>query len=163
MEFRDLLDYCKAEAIANALQPTEVSVWRNICRSYSQKFATPLHQCLDGTVDPEEIALAYFEEMLIKFDEDEHLDQIMDQIYYLADPTYERQKEEELDEFMEKAVKDEEERLRLGKPIHKAMKEEVSLTPNEEDKPFEPPQKSGGINLAYLQREEQNQHGNFED
>ena len=55
IEFKDLTDYCQALAIANKLSPTEESVWRSICRSYSKKFNEPLSACLNGSIDADQI------------------------------------------------------------------------------------------------------------
>lgn len=160
MEFKDLLDYCQAQAIANTLENTELSVWRSLCRSYSKKFATPLHLCLDGTIPMEEILLAVFEDQLDDFDEEKDLENMLDTIYSMEDPTYEKQKKHELAEFIEKAEKEEEERLAAGRPIHRALKGEAgeaSISSEEtlpkKEKPKELP-KSGGINLSYLENEE---------
>lgn len=151
MEFKELLDYYKMEAINNTLVNTEVSVWRTLCRNYSKKFSTPLHLCLDGTIPPEDILLAEFEDQLEGFDEEKDLEAMLDQIYMIEDPEYEQQKQDELKEFMEKAEREEVERIRLGKPIHKALKNEPTLA--ETSIPKELP-KSGGINLSYLAKEE---------
>jgi hypothetical protein len=164
MDFKDLLDYCKAEAISNTLLNTEVSVWRKLCRDYSERFSTPLHMCLDGTIPAEDMLLAVFEDQLKSFDPDTDLEAMMEQIYRIEDPDYEEKADEELKEFMAKAAHEEAERIRLGKPIHKALAKEVQLGKNtSEKKPSEPPKKSGGhINLAYLQREEMNEPDGFE-
>lgn len=149
MDFKELLDYCKAQAILNTLESNEVSVWRSICRSYSEKFSTPLHLCLDGTIPPEDIMLAEFENQLKDFDEETDAESILDQIYVLEDPEYEKQKQEELEEFIDEAEKQEEERVRLGKPIHKALKKEVTI-----EEPINQMPAGGSINLSYLENEE---------
>ena len=159
LNFRDLLDTCKAEAIANTLVTTEVSVWREMCRTYSKTFHTPLHLVLN--MAPEEVALAVFEEQLNDFDDEKHLETILDQIYTLEDPEYEDEKESQVDEFIEQARKDEEERLRLGKPIHRAMKNEDVL-PGIAEPPIAPEKSSGFLNLAYLAKEEEDQEGGFD-
>jgi hypothetical protein len=164
VDFKDLLDYCKAEAISNTLLNTEISVWRSLCRDYSERFSTPLHMCLNGEIPAEDILLAVFEDQLKKFDPETDLDAMMEQIYRIEDPDFDEKLGEELKEFMAKVAEEEAERIRLGKPIHKALKQEVELGKNtSEKKPPEPPKKSGGhINLAYLQREEINETGGFE-
>lgn len=152
MDFKDLLEYCQADAISGVLSPTEETVWRSICRSYSKKFNTALHLCLDGTIDPEDIMKAEFEDQLEKLNLDEDLEVILDKIYMLIDPEYEKEKRVELDDFIEKAEKEEEERLRKGKPIHKAMKDEPTLKIEEKE---EPKPTGGSINLSYLSKEEE--------
>lgn len=156
MDFSDLLDYTQAQAIVNTLENTELAVWRRKCRTYSQKFSTSLHLCLNGTIPAEEILLAVFEDQLESFEEEKDLDNLLDTIYSMEDPDYERQKKEDLEEFIEKAEKEEDERLAAGRPIHKGLKGEATIPTQEipgEQKPKELP-KSGGINLSYLEREE---------
>ena len=122
MDFKELLDYCKAEAICHTLTASEVSVWRTLCRNYSKKFSTPLHLCLDGTIPPEDILLAEFEDQLETFDEEKDLEQIIEQIYRIEDPDYDDKASEELEEFMQRTAAEEQERVRLGKPIHRLLK-----------------------------------------
>jgi hypothetical protein len=162
MDFKELLDTCKAEAIANTLIQNEISVWRQICRNYSQKFATPLHMCLDGTIPPEDIMLAEFESQLDGFDEEKDLEPILEQIYRIEDPNYEEEKSKELKDFMAKVAEEERERIRLGKPIHKAMAKEPNLENTSENPiPKELP-KSGGINLSYLEKHDISESGSFD-
>lgn len=163
MDFKDLLDYCKAQAILHTLEGSELSVWRSICRSYSQKFATPLHMCLNGEIPMEDIILAEFEDQLKEFDEEKDLDSVLDKIYALEDPEYEKAKADELEEFIDKAEAEEEERLKKGKPIHPSMKNEPSLK-NTSEEPLKVEEKKptrGGIDLSYMEKEE-NPHGQFE-
>lgn len=154
MEFKDLLDYAQAQAISHTLDNSELSIWRSLCRSYSKKFATPLHLCLDGTIPMEDVLLAVFEEQLEKFDEEKDLEGILETIYEMEDPEYIRQKKKELDEYDKQAEREEEERIKEGRPIHKALRGEATGSEMpEKPKPKELP-KSGGINLSYLEREE---------
>lgn len=156
MNIKDLLDYCRAQAIINTLGNDEVSVWRSICRTYSNKFATPLHLCLNGTIPAEDIMLAVFEDQLEDFKEDD-LENLLDTLYGIEDPEYERRKEDDLEEFMEKAERDEEERLRKGKPVHKSSNDEVSLSSKKTvlKKPLrEEPLKGGGVDFSHIQDEE---------
>lgn len=153
INFKDLLDACQALALSAKLEPNEEAVWRSICRSYSKKFNTPLHVVL--TLDPEHVILNHYEEQLEDIDAEEQAEQLLDIIYGLEDPEYEQQKREELDSFIKEAEEQEKERIKAGRPIHKALKDELPKF----DKPKELP-KSGGINLSYLESEE---NGIFED
>jgi hypothetical protein len=153
MDFKDLLEYSQAEAIASFLSADEVSVWRSICRSYSKKFSTPLHLCLDGTIPPEDILLAEYEDQLEKFKIEDNLEVLLDKIYMLIDPDYEREKKVELESFIKRAEKEEEERIRKGKPIHKAMKGEPTLSTMEDEVKEQKPSQ-GYIDLSYLEKEE---------
>lgn len=149
IDFKDVLDYCKAQAIVHTLQGSEEALWRSICRSYSKKFHTPLHLVLN--MDPEQVMLAEFEDQLEGFDETKDLDGILDKVYMLEDPAYEVEKRKELQDFIDKAEREEDERLASGKPIHPSLKNEETL---KEVVPSKELPKSGGINLSYLEREE---------
>lgn len=151
LEFKDLLDYCQAEAIANKLRPTEDSVYRAICRSYSKMFHTPLIEVL--SMNPEHVILEVYEEQLEDVDTDkfENLERIMDTLMSIEDPDYERVRNEKLDEDIAKYEAEEEERIRLGKPVHPSL-----AKPGPLDAPPPAPEtpKSGSVDLSYLEREE---------
>lgn len=162
MDFKELLETAQADAILGKLSPDELTVWRSICRSYSKKFSTPLHLCLDGTIPAEDILLAEYEDQLEKLDLDEGLEGLLDKIYTLLDPEYEGEKKVELDDFIAKAEKEEEERIRKGKPIHRSMKNESTLkTLPENAEVMENKPTGGSIDLSYLEKEE-NLSGRFE-
>lgn len=154
IEFKELLDFCQAEAIANKLRPTEDSVWRAICRSYSKMFHTPLVDVLD--MDPEHVVLHVYEEQLDEVDDDkyENLEKMLDTILTIEDPEYERIKNERLEEDIAKYEAEEEERIRLNKPIHPALAKPGPLDAPT-DLPPEAP-KSGSIDLSYLEDEDEN-------
>ena len=101
MEFKELTDYCQLLAVLTKLEPNAESVWRSICRSYSTKFNTPLHLCLDGQIDPETILLNLYEDELEGKDPEEIIESLLDLVYRIEDPEYEQSKEEELQDFME--------------------------------------------------------------
>ena len=151
LEFKDLLDFCQAEAIANKLQPTEASVYRALCRSYSKMFHTPLREVLD--MDAEHVILNVYEEQLESADEEkyEHLEKMIDTIYQIEDPNYERTKSEAFEEDIAMYEREEAERIRLGKPIHPSLakKGEPTLVP-EPELP-----KHGSIDLSYLEKLDQ--------
>lgn len=151
----DILDYTRAQAIADALQPTEESNWRKICRDYSKKFYTPLDKVL--VMAPEEVCLAFFEDQMDERDVEKELDAIMDTIYSIEDPEYESEKKAELSDFMKEAEREEEERIKAGRAIHPALKaeNEVSIK-NTPDVPEDAP-KGGSVNFAYLADHEEEQ------
>jgi hypothetical protein len=150
MTLRELTEYCQAQAIADKLSPDEVSVWRSVCRAYAKKFNTPLHTVL--LLDPETVFLHYYEDQLEDLDPAEHLDKMMDIIYTLEDPEYEKTKRDEFDRFIEIAEAVEQERVKAGKPVHPGLKSQTTL----QDKPVTVPEtpKSGYVNLSYLEKEE---------
>lgn len=146
----DLIELCQLEAIADKLRPSEESVFRHYCRFYSKTFHTPLEDVFK--LDPIKVLQAALDERLGQEDEDEEIERYLDIIYAAEDPEYESQRAQEEDDYVLQAAEEEEERIRLGKPIHSALKGEHN--------PLDPPvpttmPKSGGINLAYLEKEEQ--------
>lgn len=149
MDYKELLDYCKATALANALEPTEESVYRSICRSYSKTFSTPLHEVME--LDPEFVTLSYYENEMDDVEVEENVEGLLDTVYGMQDPEYEKEKQDELKDFMKKAEEEEEQRVKAGKPIHKALKEEQTM-PTLKTEPPTPKQlpTSGGVNMSYF-------------
>lgn len=120
MVFRELLAYCKAQAIKNTLLPSEESVWFGLCMAYSRQFHTPLMEVLK--LDPEHVMMAEFLSQLEGVNIEKHIDSILDQIYTLENPEYQRNKAKDLDDFIAMAEKEEEERVKAGKPIPKTKR-----------------------------------------
>lgn len=144
---QELIDACQAMALAHKFEPDELSVYRSYCRKYSKSFHTPLHLVLK--MDPEHVILNVYEDKLSEVDVEENAESLLDMIYSLADPEYEKQQKEEIDRFAEMAEEEERQRIAKGKPIHPALKEEAELFPKSLPK-------SGGINLSYLEDNDDN-------
>lgn len=152
MTLQDIIDYCRAAAIADALYAGEEANYRYICRQYSKTFFTPLH--LVYSLDPEEVVRAYFEDQMDARDVDKEIDSLLDAIYELEDPNYTSEKREELNDFIKEAEEQERKRVASNKPIHPSLRfeSEVSLK-NTSEKPPEPSTEKptgGFINLSYL-------------
>jgi len=164
MEFKTLLDWAKAQAILNTLEGTEYSVWRSVCRSYSKTYSTPLHLCLNGDIPPEDILLAEFESQLEDIDLEKDIEHILDQIYRLEDPEYERNRANELDDFIVQAELEEKERIKKKKPIHSSLRSETSkkTLPKSVDELTKNLPKGGHLNLSHLDSND-GEYGNFED
>jgi len=163
MKFSELLEYCESEAILGKLENTELVVWRYICRSYSKKFNTPLHIVMHQ-LPPEDVILAHYESELDDYDIEENAEKILDMVYTLQDPEYATQKREELSDDIKRYEEEELERIKTGRPIHKALKNEYSPLgpdlPNQKtllDAPKVEQKKgpSGGhIDLSYMEDDE---------
>lgn len=157
IDFNDLIEFCQVEAIANRLKPTEESVWRHFCRTYSKLFHTPLAQVLE--MDPEHVILNIYEEESKTLDLEDYqsLEHIMDTIKGIEDPEYDRKKKEEQDEFDRMAELEEEERIKSGKAVHHSLQRDLDakkLISKKED-PDEPKKPTGGyINLDYLSKQD---------
>jgi hypothetical protein len=147
MEFKELLDFCQAEAIANKMSPTEASVWRGFCRTYSEKFHTPLAKVLE--MDPEHVILNVFESQSENLDIEDYqkLEHIMDTLQTIKDPEYERAKAGEQAEFDRRAEEEEAKRIAAGKPVYQGKKKNTfqKTEASEDKKPT-----GGMVNLDYL-------------
>jgi len=121
MDFDEIMSTMSAEAMAAHLVPTSASSWRKMCRTYSKKFHTPLHEVM--LLSAEEVALHVFEDNLDEQeDSDGLLENILDLVYTLSDPEYAAAKEAELEEFIEVAREEEIERIKAGRPIHPSLR-----------------------------------------
>lgn len=142
MGLQELIDSCQAMALVHKFEPDEISVYRSYCRKYSKTFHTPLHQVLK--MDPEHVILSVYEDRLSEVDIEENTEELLDMINSLADPEYEKQQKEEIDRFVEQVEEEEKQRIAKGKPIHPALKDENETA-------IKSLPKSGGINLSYLE------------
>jgi hypothetical protein len=151
MSLKELIDTCKAEAIAYKLYPNALSEWRWFCRQYSKLFNTALH--IVETMDPEHVILHIYEEQLEEVDAVEHIDELMRKIYAIEDPEFEKLQEDDLQNFVKMAEEEEKERLASGRPVHKQELDEPSLLPKSVPKPktFKELPKEGFLNLSHLE------------
>lgn len=151
MTFEELLSAIQAQAISNKLVPTEESLYRKICRSYSKKFHVPLYQI--ETLDMEHVILNVYEDNLDDVNVEDKLPDLLEIVNSIEDPDYEAKKSKEQDDFVKQIEAEEEERLKLGKPIHPSMRGEASLgnsvLEKSQEKTKEQPT-SGFIDLSYL-------------
>jgi len=149
IEFKELLEYCQAEAIANKFAPTEVSVWRALCRTYSEKFHTPLVQVLE--MDPEHVILNVYEAQSESLDTDDYqkLEHIMDTLQTIKDPEYERVKMNEQAEFDRRAEEEEAERIKAGRPVYQGKSKSLF---KKDQAPEDQKPTGGSINLDYLSK-----------
>ena len=151
IDFSELLEYCRIEAIASKMSPTEDSIYRSICRDYSEMFHTPLHMVLE--MDPLHVVLNVYEKQAEGMDTTDYqkLELIMDTIMGIEDPNYEAKKSKEQEEFDRKAELEEEERIKAGKPIYQPKKKTLSKNEEAPDKKLP---KGGLINLDYLAKQD---------
>lgn len=149
IDFKDLLEYCQAEAIASKMAPTEDSHWRSICRTYSELFHTPLYMVLE--MDPEHVILNVYEKQAEDMDTEDYnkLEHIMDTLRIIEDPEYEASRNKEQEEFDRRAEEEEAERIKAGRPVYQAKNKMPSLAPDEKKMPT-----GGSINLDYLSKQD---------
>lgn len=150
MELSEMIEWCNAKALESKLLPDEDSFYRSLCRKYSKRFHTALPSV--EALDPMHVILAVYEDQMedIDLEDVEALNKLMDIIMTKIDPEYEGQKAAELDEFMEAAQEEEEQRLEDNTPLLKALsKKKPKTAPRATQAPKELP-KQGGLNLSYL-------------
>lgn len=148
MEIEELLSYCQITAIHNRLLPDAQALYRKFCRQYSKKFYTPLPQVME--LDSIHVIQSVYEDSLENMDleDDEDVAAILERILMLEDPNYEAVSEEDLQDFIDEAEQEEEERVDTGLSLHKALlKKEAPKAPAQAPKELP---KNGGINLSYL-------------
>lgn len=149
IDFKDLLEYCQAEAICSRMIATESAVWRRICREYSKLFHTPLHEVMK--MDPEHVVLSVCEEQASDMDIDDYnkLEGIMDTIRSIEDPNYEVARKDEQDEFDRQAELEEEQRIKEGRPVYVPKKKTL---PKKAEEPAKKLPTGGMVNLDYLSK-----------
>lgn len=151
IEFKDLLEYCQALAIANKMNPTEDSTWRSLCRDYSEAFHTPLYLVLE--MDPEHVILNVYEKQAEGMDIEDYnkLEHILDTLRTIEDPNYEAVKNKEQEEFDRKAEEEEEQRVKENRPVYVPKKKSLfgKASPPEKKLPT-----GGSINLDYLAKQD---------
>jgi len=156
IDFKEILEYCQAEAIASSVAPTEASVWRSICRSYSKKFSTPLAAVLK--LDPEHVILNVYEDQASELDLEDYqkLEHMMDTLMGIEDPNYEATKAAEQEEFDRLAEEEEEERIKSGRAVHPSLQRDLNkktlLEKGEEPLPEKPT--GGSVDLSYMSKQD---------
>ena len=110
---QELLTYCRVKALEDCLNPNLESIWRSITRSYSQKFATPLAQV--RAMDPEAVLSEVFEAQYEEIDVVEKIEGILEDLYKIENPNYEKARMVEMDSFMKNIEKREKKRLKKEK------------------------------------------------
>lgn len=150
ISFKDMLEYCQVEAIANILAPTEESAYRALCRQYSGMFHTPLYLVLK--MAPKHVILEVFElqaERSIDTEDYKKMEHVLDTIRGIEDPNYDANKRKEQEEFDRKAEEEEVKRISEGRPVYQSKKTLLKKTEElEKKKPT-----GGSINLDYLSRQ----------
>jgi hypothetical protein len=132
-----VVDVARKLALQGVLKPDWDAFRRKICRWYSHEFATPLKEVEDD-LDFFEVLVHYFEAHFEQLNDQDRSEQIK-----LAIETPEERKKREIredledQEFLEMAIKEEEERLKKGLDYTALAKElkEDKLINKTDDKP----------------------------
>lgn len=135
MDFYGLLEHIQVKSILFALSPNDQSIWRGMCREYSEKFHTPLHVVYE--LDAEFVLTNLFETEFSTKNVKKNLDEILDRLYRMRDPNYEAMDNAELEDLVD-AV------------LNKEMKRKGEI--RNDPKIEEPKPTQGGVNFAGLDR-----------
>lgn len=149
MSFRDLIDTSAALALADKLQPTEVSIWERYCRDFSVNFATPLLEV--HKLDPLFVMREVNALNLSDFEPEENIERLFEIVGSLSDPDYDHKKEMALKEEIRQIEEREAKRLKNNEPVHESLGKDKRVIAKEESKPKELP-KSGGINMGLINK-----------
>ena len=147
IDFSEIIELCQAEALSDKFDPTQISIWENICRTYSKKFFTPLHEVLK--MDVEFVLRQIYADQMDEANFEEHLDDLVDLLNHLEDPDYDSDAEKDLQKFIKEAEEEEKERIANRLPLKSIFKKGHELKKPKIILAEELP-KSGGINLAHL-------------
>lgn len=153
VDLKLIADTAQIEAISEKLRPTNDGMWRSICRAYSVKYSTPLHEVLN--MDAEFIFLHHYESELENIEIEDNFESLQRMIRMIEDPDYVQEEEEELNDFIAMAEEQEEKRLKDGKPIHPGIAK--ALRDNDVNLPtpkFEAP-KQGFVDFSKLNKLEE--------
>lgn len=162
MDLLDLINTTIAVAIQGKLTTNEEYFYRKICRFYSKTFNTPLDQVFN--LDPYLVFLAYYEESTDKFDldTDEDVQNMLDKIYGIEDPNYNKAKEENLEHFIKQIETNNEKKIKKAQKKSEPIdSSEKSLLENEQTVTDNLP-RGGLINLSYLEKLD-NESGGFKE
>jgi hypothetical protein len=113
--FKELLEYCRLQAISDVLSPTVESVYRDACRNYSKTFHTELEKVFQ--LDPEKVLRANYEEQLQDIDIEENIEVLLEEVYRIENPDYDRDKETDLQDYIKNIQKEEYEKAQSKKTL----------------------------------------------
>ena len=143
MDFYTLLEVSQLKAIECALKPSADSIFRIKARQYSVTYHTPLHEVMK--LDPLLVLQALDEERYSPGSVDDDLDGILEQLYKIKDPTYDRMSKEDLESLVDTVLNKEIKRLSKKKrPTEETIQEEIKKAKN---KP-----KSGSMTFTDLEK-----------
>jgi hypothetical protein len=125
-----LVDDIKKISLNAIINPDSEANFRKICRSYSKKFHTPLHQV--AQLPLEFILQAFFEDLFDEMDDDE----LRKQAQLAIETLEERQAREKAEEDFMEAL--EQEALEEQKKDLASLKDKSSLKPKDIQEPEQP-------------------------
>ena len=140
-DFYTLFQLAEIKAINSAIEPTLESVWRIRLRAYSERFHTPLH--VAETLDPNYVLEALYESQYPPSIVEEELEDLLDILQKIKDPTYNRMSQEDTEAMVDAALNHLLSRKKKA-PTQKSIEADIKAA---EVKP-----KSGGMSFGDLEK-----------
>jgi len=160
MNLYDLIHHAELLAIGVAISPTPESIFAIRCREYSDRFRTPLHMVYD--LDPMFVLKNLYEDKYQPSEIQDELEDILDKLYTMQDPTYSRMNKQDLEDMVDAVMNKEIKRLAKAKdPITGELKNPLLAKKTSENKKEEAPKpKSGGLSFESLEMSDEAAEGN---
>ncbi len=151
MKYYDLIEHAELLAIEAAIAPSPESIYRMKCRQYSVQFHTPLNQVME--LDPMFVLQAIFEERYHPSIVEEELEELLERLRKIEDPSYVRMTQQETEDLVDAVLNHELKRKGKSKdkPLEKTLLEKN--TSEEIKKPI--PQKSGSMSFEDLSKSDE--------
>lgn len=118
-----IFEHCEIRAIQDAVDPTNDSIYKIKCRDYSKIFFTPLHEVMK--LDPVFVISTLYEEKYRPIEIESELDNILEKLYTIKDPTYTKISKEDLEDLMVNVLNKEIRRLSKKKPTPANIQSEI--------------------------------------
>lgn len=152
--FLELIEQAELLALHAAISPSIESIYRLKCRQYSVMFHTPLDRVME--LDPAFVLQALYEDRFSASAVDEELEELLDRLYTIQDPTYSRISQAETEDLVDSVLQKEMKRLGKNKPSEKTLL--AKNTSEKETKTTNP--KSGGLSFESLEKADEAIEGN---
>jgi hypothetical protein len=163
MDFYSILEFEQLKAIQAAIEPSMESIYRMRCRSYSQKFFTPLHEVYD--LDPSLVLQSLYEDQYHPSIVEEELEELIEKLYIMRDPNYASMSKQEIEDLVDSVLNKEIARAAKKKrPTQETIQTEIKAAeikkPEIDVKP-----KSGSMSFGDLEKIDSKVEGKngFED
>ena len=164
MDFYSLFELAQIKAINVAIEPTLESIYRIKCRDYSQQFHTPLHVVMND-LDSMMVLQALYETQYPPSIVDDELEDLLDKLQKIKDPTYSRMTQQETEDLVDAVLNKELIRLAKKKPItQQTIQEDIKANDIKTQKTTSQP-KSGSMQFNDLEASDskiEGSKGNFD-
>lgn len=146
MDFYSLFELAQIKAIHSAIEPSMDSIWRLRCREYSEKFHTPLHVVINE-LEPMFVLQQLYESDFPPSILDDELEDLLEKLYQIKDPSYTKMSKEELEELVDNVLNRE---IARSKKNKKDITQETIIADVQKEEIKK--QKSGSMNFKELEK-----------